>query len=89
MDANTVTQIVSSVGFPIACCIVLIFFVKYVIEKFLSAVSDMNAKIMLMQEKHEEEMKTIKEALVGNTMAIREMNVTLTGLIQRGMDDGK
>lgn len=89
MDANAVTQIVSSVGFPIACCIVLIFFVKYVIEKFLSAVSDMNAKIMLMQEKHEEEMKTIKEALVGNTMAIREMNVTLTGLIQRGMDDGK
>lgn len=89
MDANAVTQIIATVGFPIAACIALGFFVKYVIEKFLSAVSDMNAKMMLMQEKHEEEMKTIQDALVGNTMAIKEMNITLSSLIQRGVDDGK
>ncbi len=89
MDVNAVTQVVATVGFPIAACIALGLFIRYVIEKFLSAVADMNSKMMLMQEKHEEEMKTIKEALVGNTMAIKEMNVTLTGLIQRGMDDGK
>lgn len=89
MDANVITQIIATVGFPIAACVALGFFIKYVIEKFLSAVADMNAKMMLMQEKHEEEMKTIKEALVGNTMAIKEMNVTLSGLIQRGVDDGK
>ena len=89
MDANVVTQIIATVGFPIAACVALGFFIKYVIEKFLGAVSDMNAKMMLMQEKHEEEMKTIQEALVGNTMAIKEMNITLTSIIQRGMDDGK
>lgn len=89
MDANTFTQIIATVGFPIAACVALGFFIKYVIEKFLAAVADMNAKMILMQEKHEEEMKTIKEALVGNTMAIKEMNVTLSGLIQRGVDDGK
>ena len=89
MDANAVTQIIATVGFPIAACIALGFFVKYVIEKFLSAVADMNAKMMLMQEKHEEEMKTIQDALVGNTMAIKEMNITLSSLIQRGVDDGK
>ena len=89
MDANALTQIIATVGFPIAACVALGFFIKYVIEKFLSAVADMNSKMMLMQEKHEEEMKTIKEALVGNTMAIKEMNVTLSGLIQRGIDDGK
>lgn len=89
MDANALTQIIATVGFPIAACVALGFFIKYVIEKFLSAVADMNSKMMLMQEKHEEEMKTIKEALVGNTMAIKEMNVTLSGLIQRGVDDGK
>ena len=89
MDANVVTQTIATVGFPIAACVSLGFFIKYVIEKFLAAVSDMNAKIMLMQEKHEEEMKTIKEALVGNTMAIKEMNVTLTGLIQRGIENEK
>lgn len=89
MDANAVTQIIATVGFPIAACVALGFFVKYVIEKFLSAVADMNAKMMLMQEKHEEEMKTIQDALVGNTMAIREMNITLSSLIQRGVDDGK
>lgn len=89
MDANALTQIIATVGFPIAACVALGFFVKYVIEKFLSAVADMNAKMMLMQEKHEEEMKTIQDALVGNTMAIREMNITLSSLIQRGVDDGK
>lgn len=89
MDVNVVTQLVATVGFPIAACIALGLFIRYVIEKFLAAVADMNSKMMLMQEKHEEEMKTIKEALVGNTMAIKEMNVTLSGLIQRSVDDGR
>ena len=44
MDANVVTQIIATVGFPIAACIALGFFVKYVVDKFLTAVADMNAK---------------------------------------------
>ena len=89
MDANAAVQIVSTVGFPIASCIALGFFIRYVIEKFLAAVADMNAKIMLMQEKHEEETKAMQEVIQANTMSIKEMSVALNQLIQGRVDDGK
>ena len=89
MDANVVTQIIATVGFPIAACVALGFFIKYVIEKFLAAVSDMNAKIMLMNEKHEEETKAMQEVIQANTMSIKEMSLALNQFIQRSVDDGR
>lgn len=89
MDANIWTQVISTVGFPIACCIALGVFVKYIIDKFLNAVADMN-------KKHDEEIAslkalydTMKDAMASNTSAIEKMNNTLQNLIMRGMDDGK
>ncbi|MBO4780986.1 MAG: hypothetical protein J5522_01195 [Lachnospiraceae bacterium] len=82
MDANVVTQIIATVGFPIAACIALGFFVKYVVDKFLTAVADMNAK-------HEAEQKAMQEVIQANTLSIKEMSIALNQLIQRGMDDGK
>lgn len=89
MDANVLTQIIATVGFPIAACVALGFFIKYVIEKFLAAVADMNAKIMIMNEKHEEETKAMQEVIQANTLSIKEMSIALNQLIQRGVDDGK
>ena len=89
MDANVVTQIIATVGFPIAACVALGFFIKYVIEKFLAAVSDMNAKIMLLNEKHEEVTKAMREVIQANTMSIKEMSAALSQYLQRGVDDGK
>lgn len=89
MDANVVTQIIATVGFPIAACVALGFFIKYVIEKFLAAVSDMNAKIMMLNEKHEEETKAMREVIQANTMSIKEMSAALSQYLQRGVDDGK
>lgn len=82
MDANVITQIVATVGFPIAACIAMGLFIKYVTDKFLSAVADMNAK-------HDSEIATMKDVLAANTTAIEKMNVTLNALQQRSMDDGR
>lgn len=82
MDANVVSQIVATVGFPIAACIAMALFIKYVTDKFLAAVADMNAK-------HDSEIATMKDVLAANTMAIEKMNVTLNSLQQRSVDDGK
>lgn len=89
MDANIWTQVISTVGFPIACCIALGVFVKYIIDKFLNAVADMN-------KKHDEEIAslkslydTMKDAMASNTSAIEKMNNTLQNLIMRSVDDGK
>lgn len=82
MDANTVTQIIATVGFPIAACIAMGFFIKYVTDKFLAAVADMN-------EKHDNEIAAVKEVLAANTLAIEKMNVTLQSLERGRTDDGK
>lgn len=82
MDANIVTQIIATVGFPIAACVALGFFIKYVVDKFLAAVADMN-------EKHDNEINAIKDVLAANTTAIEKMNITLQSLQQRSVDDGK
>ena len=82
MDANVLTQIIATVGFPIAACIGMGFFIKYITDKFLAAVSDMN-------EKHDAEIASIKEVLSANTTAIEKMNLTLSNLQARSIDDGK
>lgn len=82
MDANIITQIIATVGFPIAACIGMGFFIKYITDKFLGAVADMN-------DKHDKEIAAVKEVLSANTTAIEKMNVTLQVMQQRSVDDGK
>lgn len=82
MDANVISQLVATVGFPIAACIAMALFIKYVTDKFLAAVADMN-------EKHDNEIAAVKEVLAANTLAIEKMNQTLSLMEKRRVDDGK
>lgn len=62
MDVTAITQIIGSLGFPIAACIALFY---------------QNSK---MNEKHEEELKRITEALNNNTVALTELSAKIGGL---------
>lgn len=55
MDINTITQIISNVGFPIACCIAMFW---------------LNNK---NEERHIEEVSTLKEAIYDLKTAILNM----------------
>lgn len=66
MDVNGIIQVVSSLGFPVACCGVVGWYVKYISDKNREQLD----KIM---EQHREEMKEVTVALNNNTLAITRL----------------
>lgn len=78
MDIGTFTQMIGSVGFPIAMCVMMGWFIKDSTDKHRNDIIELN-------EKHKIEMDGIKAALENNTMALRELCIMIG---QQG-DDGK
>lgn len=72
MDANTIIQLITSVGFPIVACGGMAWYVKYITD---------NNRVDLKQEReqHDAEMAKVTEALNNNTLAIQK----LTDYIER------
>lgn len=65
MDLESVTSLITTVGFPIVCCIYMAYMVK-----------DMN-------EKHQSEMNSMRDALNANTNAIEKLETLINQLVQR------
>lgn len=76
MDASTVTQIVSTVGFPIAMCLILAWYVKSLNDTHSEQISKLN-------QEHKEEVKQMTEAVQNNTLTIQK----LVDLLQKGLND--
>ena len=65
-------QVVSTLGFPIACCISCGWYVKYITDKNREQID----KIM---EQHQSEMKEVTQALNNNTLAITKLTDYMKG----------
>lgn len=63
---NEVVQIVSTVGFPITCCLLMGYFYKYITDKDREERQELN-------ERHNAEMKEITTALNNNTIVIQKL----------------
>ena len=72
MDAQTIIQVISTVGFPIAMCVAMGWFVVDQTNKHREEVSKLN-------EQHEKEMNTVVEAVNNNTVALKELSIKLGG----------
>ena len=55
MDVTVITQLVSTVGFPIAMCGLMAYYIKYT------------------EDKHRDEIKTMRDALNNNTMVLQKL----------------
>ena len=55
MDVTIVTQLVSTVGFPIAMCALMAYYIKYT------------------QDRHREEINSVREALNNNTIVLQKL----------------
>ena len=66
-------QVVSTLGFPIACCIACGWYVKYITDKNRDQID----KIM---EQHQSEMKEVTQALNNNTLAITKLTDYMKGV---------
>ena len=74
MDTATVTQLISSVGFPIVACIALALYVKYQTDKY-------DKQIETITTEHKDEMQRVTEALNNNTLENKENVLKLTEAI--------
>lgn len=61
-----IIQIISSLGFPIACCLGLGWYVKTQTDNYRNDVKD-------IQREHKEETKQMTDALNNNTLALQHL----------------
>lgn len=66
MDAQTIMQAVASVGFPIVCCVIMMYYIKYRED----ASRD---EIQHITDQHRQEMSEITEAIHNNTVVIQKL----------------
>lgn len=66
MDANTITTLIGSVGFPIVACIAMGWYVKYQTDQN-------NKEVESMRREHKEEVQKMTEAINNNTIAMQKL----------------
>ena len=69
---NMILQAVTTVGFPIVCCGVLMYYVKYIRDKDTEMITDIVAT-------HNEEVNTMSTALSENTLVLQKLCDKLDG----------
>lgn len=62
-----VVQMISSVGFPIVCCLLMFYYIKSVTANFQSQLTD-------IMKSHKEETKSMETALNNNTLALQKLS---------------
>ena len=78
-DLPTVLSAISTVGFPILCCIAMAVYVKYITDKNREEVAQLN-------KEHKEEMGEVTKAIQNNTLAMQKLTDSIN--IRRGEIDG-
>ena len=70
MPISEILKAITTVGFPIAMCVAMGYYVKYITDKNRDEINKLN-------EKHCEKIKQITEALNNNTLALQHLCDTL------------
>lgn len=70
MNVGELSQLISSIGFPIAMCVLMCYYIKYTQDNYRSDVNDLN-------EKHKEESTKLVQAINNNTIVIKELSERL------------
>lgn len=78
MDAASITQLITAVGFPIVACILMGWYIKTMTENYRNDVS-------ALQTQHREEISKVTEAVNNNTVALTKL---ADALVERGFVDG-
>lgn len=72
MDASTVLQAISTIGFPAVMCVILIYYIKYTTDLYVDMVQK-------MEDKHATDLDKVTEALNNNTKALSDLAVYVKG----------
>lgn len=66
MAWESVLQAITTVGFPIVCCIAMAWYVKYSTDQSRDEVAKLN-------EQHKQEMSDVTQAINNNTIALTKL----------------
>lgn len=79
MDVGSITQLITAVGFPIAACFLMGYYIKTQTDNYRADVSQ-------LQTQHREEMLKVTEAVNNNTLALTKLADALVerGLVENG-----
>lgn len=70
MNMGDLAQLISSMGFPIAMCVLMCYYIKYTQDNYRSDINNLN-------EKHKEESTKLVQAINNNTLVIKELSERL------------
>lgn len=73
MDLNSISNVISVVGFPIVCCGALAYYVKYIVDKDRDEIQRLN-------ELHRDQLNKITDALNNNTVVIQELKQIINAI---------
>ena len=79
---SEITQIISSVGFPIAMCLLMGFYIKYTTDTH-------REDLKHQQENHKDTASRLATAIDNNTSVLEELSVKLNFEMKGDSDDGK
>lgn len=66
MDINNIVQLISTIGFPIVCCLMMGWYVKYISDADRSEIDKIS-------EQHRAEMAEVTTAINNNTLALTKL----------------
>lgn len=76
-DYSNIVQAISTVGFPIVCCAVMAWYVKYQTDKnrqdMLALIEQNRNDRIELDKQHKEEMNDFKKAIDNNTIALTRL----------------
>lgn len=72
---NDIVQAIASVGFPIVCCLITFWYLRYITDSFRKEIND-------IQDKREGDNERIVEALNNNTLVIAKITTKLDTIME-------
>jgi len=89
MDYNIISQLVSSLGFPIIVCGVMAYYILVKDKQYLELINQYQEDIANRDTRYQEKLDSMTSALNANTKVIAELSATLVAMEKvttNGMD---
>lgn len=89
MDYTIITQLISSLGFPIIVCGVMAYYILAKDKQYLELINQYQEDIANRDSRYQEKLDSMTSALNANTKVIAELSATLVAMEKvttNGMD---
>lgn len=80
MDYTIITQLISSLGFPIIVCGVMAYYILVKDKQYLELINQYQEDIANRDTRYQEKLDSMTSALNANTKVIAELSATLVAM---------